>query len=187
MPMDIALAIDCSSSMSDKELKDAKEAAYRFLDNIDPSSQVGLVSFGGDDEDVEVEMNLTQDFDRLRQAIDALETRGRTPMAKAIALTKEELLISGENVNVLILLTDGYPNDEDATRAQADLAKAEEIQIIAIGVGDGVDSDYLEEIASTPDDYHFVEESVQLESTFTTIASRLVTEYTGRTTGIIRR
>ena len=184
MPMDIALVIDCSSSMSDDELKDAKEAAYRFLDNIDPSSHVGLVSFG---IDTEIEMDLTQDFDELQKAIANLTSGGTTPMDKAIALTKDELLIHSEKVNVLILLTDGYPDDGDTTREEAKLAKNKDIRIIAIGVGDGVDSDYLEEIASTPDDYHFVEESVQLESTFTTIASRLVTEYTGRTTGIIRR
>ena len=186
-PVDIALVIDCSYSMNDGKLDDAKAAASRFLENIDPSSQVGLVSFGGGDEDVEIEMDLTQDFDRLWQAIDELTTRGTTPMAQAIALTIEELLISSENVNVLILLTDGYPDDGAATREEADRAKAQEIRIIAIGVGDSVDSDYLEEIASTPDDYYFVDESLQLESTFSTIATRLVTEYSGHTTGITRQ
>jgi len=185
MPMDIALAIDCSGSMSAGELDDAKDAASRFLDNIDPSSRVGLISFGG--SQVEIEMGLTQDFDELQKAIENLRTRGTTPMAKAIALTREGLLTDIQNVNVLILLTDGYPDDEDTTMTEAELAKEEDIQIIAIGVGEGVDSDYLEELASTPDDYFFVEESVQLESTFTTIASRLVTESSGHAAGIMRR
>ena len=185
MPMDIALVIDCSGSMSGGELDDAKAAASRFLDTIDPSSQVGLVSFGG--SLIETEMGLTHDFDQLRLAIDELETRGSTPMAEAIDVTREDLLTDSGNNKVLILLTDGYPNDKNATREQAELAKAEEIRIIAIGVGDGVDSDYLEEIASTSEDYYFVEESVQLESTFTTIADRLVTESSGRAAGIMRR
>ena len=185
MPMDIALAIDCSGSMSAGELDDAKDAATRFLDNIDPSSRVGLISFGG--SRVEIEMDLTQDFEELREAIENLRTRGTTPMTEAIALTRNELLIDNQNVNVLILLTDGYPDDEDTTFEEAELAKGEDIRIIAIGVGDGVDSDYLEDLASTPDDYYFVEESLQLESTFTTIASRLVTESSSGTTGIARR
>lgn len=185
MPMDIALAIDCSGSMSAGELDDAKDAATRFLDNIEPSSRVGLISFGG--SRVEIEMALTQDFDELREAIENLRTRGTTPMTKAIALTRKELLIDNQNVNVLILLTDGYPDDEDTTLEEAELAKGEDIRIIAIGVGDGVDSDYLEDLASTPDDYYFVEESLQLESTFTTIASRLVTESSGGTAGIKKR
>lgn len=185
MPMDIALAIDCSGSMSAGELDDAKAAASRFLDNIDPSSRVGLISFGG--SRVEIEMDLTQDFEKLRGAIENLRTRGSTPMDEAIALTREELLTDSQNVNVLILLTDGYPDDEDTTLEEAELAKEEDIRIIAIGVGDGVDSDYLEDLASTPDDYYFVEESLQLESTFTAIASRLVTESSGGTAGITRR
>ena len=184
MPMDIALVIDCSGSMSGGEIDDAKDAASRFLDNIDPSSHVGLVSFGAR---VKIEMPLTQDFDRLRQAIENLRTWGTTPMTEAIALTRERVLVNSQNTNVLILLTDGLPDDEDTTRTEAELAKQQGFQIIAIGVGDGVDSDYLKQISSTPEDYYFVQESVQLESTFTTIASRLVTESTGRTAGIMRR
>lgn len=183
-PMDIALAIDCSGSMSGGELDDAKAAASRFLDGIDPSSHVGLVSFGG--SKVRVEMNLTQDFEELREAIDNLRTRGSTPMAAAIELARDKVLVNSQNVNVLILLTDGYPDDEEATLTEAESAKQHGIQIIAIGVGDGVDSDYLQEISSTPEDYYFVEESVHLESTFTTIASRLVTEFSGRMIGIRR-
>jgi Mg-chelatase subunit ChlD len=132
-------------------------------------------------------MPLTQDFDRLRQAIENLRTWGTTPMTEAIALTRERVLVNSQNTNVLILLTDGLPDDEDTTRTEAELAKQQGFQIIAIGVGDGVDSDYLKQISSTPEDYYFVQESVQLESTFTTIASRLVTESTGRTAGIMRR
>ena len=182
MPMDIALVIDCSVSMSGVEINDAKNAASRFLGNIDPSSHVGLVSFGS--PRVEIEMPLTQDFARLRQAIENLKTRGSTPMTEAITLTRKRVLVNSQNTNVLILLTDGLPDDADTTRTEAKLAKQQGIQIIAIGVGSGVDSDYLKQISST---YYFVEESVQLESTFTTIASRLVTEFSGRTAGIMRR
>ena len=154
-------------------LDDAKAAAIGFLSNIDPSFRVGLISFG---LEAKIEMGLTQDFDRLRQAIANLEISGTTPMDEGIASAKKELLRSNENVKVLILLTDGYPDREYAALEEAKLAKTADIRIIAIGVGDGVDSDYLKKIASTPDDYYFVEESVQLESAFTTIASRLVTE-----------
>ena len=112
MPMDIALAIDCSGSMSGGELDDAKAAASRFLDDIVPGTHVGLVSFGG--SKVIVEMNLTQNFYELREAIDNLRTRGTTPMSEAIELTATEVLVNNQNTNVLILLTDGYPDNEKA-------------------------------------------------------------------------
>jgi len=78
------------------------------------------------------------------------------------------------------------PNDSSATSAQAALAKQQNIRIIAIGVGDGVDSEYLKQIASTPEDYYFVKDSVQLESTFATIASRLATESSWGSGGLLR-
>lgn len=172
--MDVALVIDCSGSMWGREISDAKKAAVRFLDDIGPSAHVGLVSFGN--PNAHIQMGLTQDFKKLRRAIESLDAKGGTPMAEAIALTRDQVLVNNENENVLVLLTDGMPNNSNNTRREAELAKQQGIQMITIGVGNGVDSDYLKQVASTPKDYYFVEESVQLESTFTTIASRLVTE-----------
>ena len=174
VPMDIALVIDCSGSMWGREISEAKKAAVQFLDNIGPSAHVGLVSFGN--PDAHLQMGLTQNFKKLRRAIKGLDAEGGTPMAEAIALTRDQVLVNSENENVLVLLTDGMPNNSNNTRREAELAKQQGIQMITIGVGNGVDSDYLKQVASTSDDYYFVEESVQLESTFTTIASRLVTE-----------
>jgi molecular chaperone DnaK len=185
MPMDIALVIDCSWSMNGEDIDEAKNAASRFLDNIDPSSQVGLVSFGN--PEAHIQMELTHEYSQLRREIEKLEADGTTPMTKAIALTRKEVLVNSQNNNVLILLTDGHPDSADTTMTEAENAKQQGIQIITIGVGDGVDNDYLMLVASTPEVYYFVEESVQLESTFTTIASRLVTESSTRTTGISRR
>ena len=181
MPMDIALVIDCSGSMAGTNIRDAKNAAVRFLDEVDQSWRVGLVSFGG--SLAKIERALTQNFEALRRAIRGIEIRGSTPMTQAIEVTRKKLLNSG-NGNVLILLTDGYPDHPWAALPEAELAKEKDIRIITIGVGYGVDSDYLKQIASTPEDYYFVEESVQLESIFTTVASRLVTESLGHTSGI---
>ena len=57
-------------------------------------------------------MNLTQDFDELREAIDNLRTRGTTPMTEAIALTRKQVLVNSQNINVSILLTDGSPDNK---------------------------------------------------------------------------
>ena len=87
---------------------------------------------------------------------------------------------------MLVLLTDGYPDKEGATSRQARRAKRQGIKLIAVGVGHGVDSEYLKRIASTPDDYYFVEDSIQLESTFSNIATRLVAE-SSRSGGLAKR
>ena len=173
VPIDIALVIDCSGSMSGEKISDAKNAAVQFLNDIDPSAHIGLVSF---QSNAHLRMQLTQDFIKLRHAIESLDAGGGNSDEEAIALARDRVLVNSEKENVLVLLADGYPNDERAMIQEAERTKQQGVQIIVIGVGDGVDSDLLKQVASTPKDYYFVEESVQLESTFTTIASRLVTE-----------
>ena len=184
IPMDIALVIDCSGSMKrGRKLHNAKKAAIRFLDDIDPSFRVGLVSF---QNRATVEMTLTEDFRELSRKINALNAGGGNNDEEAIAFAQDRVLADSQNIKVLVLLADGRPAYRDAMLREAARAKRQDIQMITIGVGNDVDSDLLKQVASTPENYYFVEESVQLESTFTTIASRLVTESSGRTTGITK-
>ena len=182
-PMDIALVIDCSGSMYGKKISDAKNAAVQFLDNIDPSAHIGLVSF---QSNAHLQMPLTQDFINLRRAIESLDAGGGNSDEEAIALARDRVLVNSEKENVLVLLADGIPSDRYAMIQEAERTKQQGIQIIVIGVGGDVDSDLLSQVASTPEDYYFVEESVQLESTFTTIASRLVTESSWSGGGLTR-
>ena len=184
MPMDIALVIDCSGSMYGEKLDNAKKAAIRFLSDIDPSFQVGLVSF---QTQAKLQMTLTDNFRELGRKIDSLSAGGGNNDEGAIAIARDRVLANSKNMKVLVLLADGRPANMNAMLREADLAKQHDIQIITVGVGNDVDRDLLKRVASTPEDYYFVEESVQLESTFTTIASRLVTESSGRATGITRR
>ena len=182
MPTDIALVIDCSGSMSyDNKLSNAKKAATQFLGDIDQSFQVGLVSF---QTKAKREMTLTDNFSKLSGKINSLNAGGGNDDEGAIAIARDEVLAHSQNIKVLVFLADGRPANMSAMLREADLAKRQDIQIITIGVGNDVDSDLLKQVASTPEDYYFVEESVKLESTFTTLASRLVTESTARISGI---
>ena len=182
MPTDIALVIDCSGSMSvNNKISNAKKAAIRFLDDIDENFQVGLVSF---QTQAKLEMTLTEDFSELSRTINNLDAGGGNNDEEAIAIARDQVLVNSQNIKVLVLLADGRPADSRAMLREADRAKQQDIQLITIGVGNDVDSDLLKQVASTPEDYYFVEESVKLESTFTTLASRLVTESTARISGI---
>ena len=175
-PMEIALVIDCSGSMWGRKISDAKKAAIQFVDDIGPSAKVGLVSFNNWPR---LEVPLTQSFGELRRAIGGLGAEGGNSDDKAIALARQQL-VNSERENVLVLLADGLPDSREQMIREADTTKAQGIRIIAIGVGDGVDSNLLRRVASTPEDYFFVQESVQLASTFTAIAGRLVTESSRR-------
>ena len=193
-PMDIALLIDCSWSMDmsqkpgrnyagSNKFRDAKKAAIRFLDEIsfDSGARVGLVRFGGSPL-VAIEVELTRYRDQLRRKINAMNLGSYTPMAQAIGLARRGMLVDHDRERVIVLLTDGMPTAPGpaGTLDQAGIAKNEGVRLIAIGVGNDVDQKFLRQIASTPEDYYFAAESVQLESTFSGIAGRLVAESSRR-------
>lgn len=175
-PMDIALLIDCSGSMSGQELDDAKSAAKSFIDRVPSDAEIGVLSFGSD---VRIQSNLTTDLGQLRAAIERIEASGLTPMGEAIALAHKQMLTDPDRIKLAILLTDGFPDDKSKTSDEAEIARAKDIRIISIGVGSGVDSEYLKTIASVSEDYYFVNESFELEETFETIATTLATEVSG--------
>ncbi|MFH0774085.1 MAG: vWA domain-containing protein [bacterium] len=177
-------------------MEDVKQSAYNFLDCIDNKTKVGLISFGRLSDDINaklkngsldmdailsgaldgeshIEAELTCDRAELKKKISALSPMGGTPMDSAIALACNEMLRDGGVENIIVLLTDGIPNDPVATESYANQAKASGVKIITIGVGPDVDIEFLKKIASTSDDYYFAKESSKLKSIFAGIANEL--------------
>jgi uncharacterized protein YegL len=199
LPKNIALLIDCSGSMANQYspitgeiiMKDVKQAAFSFLDCIDNKTKVSLISFGKFPDyisetdalqtyystgvlpgETRIEVELTWDHAELKRKIDALSPEGGTPIGSAIALACNKMLRESSAENIIVLLTDGIPDDPSITELYAEQAKTG-IKIITIGVGPGVDSEFLKRIASTPDDYYFASESFKLKSIFADIANEL--------------
>lgn len=169
-PQDIALLIDCSGSMSGI-LEDAKKAAYSFLDRVGHQTKIGVISFG--DFDAHIKMDLTYDIQNLKMAIGSLSASGGTPMESAISLADTVMLKNNGVQNIMILLTDGQPDDRNQTITIANKAKKRGVKIITIGIGSGVDSNFLKQVASVLDDYHYVDEGFELSETFINIATEL--------------
>jgi len=169
-PQDIALLVDSSGSMSGI-IEHAKQAAYSFLDRIGSGARVGLISFG--DPNAHIRAGLTYNFAELKRKIESLRPSGSTPMAEAITLSDKELLKHEGVINIIVLLTDGEPNSTSETMESARQAKNRGIRIITVGVGGGVDSELLKQIASISEDYHFVDEAFEIESAFVNIATEL--------------
>lgn len=87
------------------------------------------------------------------------------------------VLVNDNREKVIVLLTDGEPTTgRSRAIANAGLAKRDDVRLIAIGVDDDADRGFFQQIASTPEDCYFAAQSVQLASTFSGIAGRLVAE-----------
>lgn len=166
--VDVALLIDCSGSMSGTALEEAKKAAISFLKNFRVSNgSIGLITFPGG-----IIHKLSQNFASVKNKISGLTAYNGTPMTEAINLAHTTMLTVNDYEKVIVLLSDGSPDDSSAAGASAKLAKNKGIRIITIGVS-GADETFLKSIATSPNDYYFCNESFELESTFINIATQL--------------
>ncbi|MCX6180275.1 MAG: VWA domain-containing protein [Chlorobiales bacterium] len=166
--LDVALLIDCSGSMSGTKIEEAKKAAISFLNNFRVvNGSIGLITFPGG-----IIHKISQDFSSVKSKINYLSADNGTPMTEAIELAHSEMLSQTDFEKVIILLSDGSPDDSSSANYSAILAKNKGIRIITIGVS-GADETFLKSIATSIKDYYFCNESFELESTFINIASQL--------------
>ena len=160
----IHLLLDRSESMSDlvpddqgqtfaSRLSIALEAtlalalAYEGIPGVNP----GITAFPGiDDESV---FRLLEHGERVRSKIGAysLLARNTTPMTEAIWFAAASLLRCREPRKVMMVMTDGQPNDQLSTLEI--LQRCRDSGIETVGVGLGIDVSHLFPVAITINDF----------------------------------
>lgn len=124
----VILAVDISTSMNRTDLAPTRlvaavEAANRFLDEVPDDTAVGLVTFA---DGARVEVAPTRNRDRVRDALDRLETvRGETALGEAVVTALASLESLGATVDGsatpgqasgrVLILTDGVDSARLAT------------------------------------------------------------------------
>lgn len=152
-PVDLMLLLDVSGSISSDELSQAKNASLRLVDEMIDLSvhRMGIVTF---DSNAHLLCHLTHDQSQLRRIIKGiLHTNGLTNMPDALKLSEKELCNS-VNEKIILMMTDGmpctnagYPSDNDNTLQWARKLTGRGFKIYAIGVGNGIDLDFLHQMA----------------------------------------
>ncbi|XP_046572311.1 uncharacterized protein LOC124280418 [Haliotis rubra] len=179
--LDTILCLDASESMMEK-IEDVKRIAHSFVDGLeDIAEQYGLeenvavVKIAGE---ASVIQHLTNDFTRVRDAIDSLQPFGRSPFFEALMVCLASLQGKGRIVNVagchkirprVLFITDGRPTNEaqwsgpdndpgsmshklPIIRLVTDFGSKKSSKtpnpIIWIPVGDDADKDFLKSLAT---------------------------------------
>ena len=148
---DVMLVIDRSGSISNTELATMKTAAKAFVDALAPSADgthVGLVSFSSS---ATLDHHLSDDGTSVKAAIDALSVGGTTNLADGISTADTELdnpgdshdRPDGDSPDIIVIITDGVPNTGGDGSTEATAAKADGIEIFAVGVGISGDGETL--------------------------------------------
>jgi Mg-chelatase subunit ChlD len=168
-PMNIVLLVDCSGSMYGRNLEDARKAALSFSEaSLGPNRQIALVAFPGG-----VQCPLTTDLRKIDGALRGLTPIGSTPLAEGLSAARELMKGKAGVQRVFVVLTDGHPDDPEGAAAEINRIRTAGGRIVTIGVGSQVRPDFLKSLASRPEDYHFCNESVELQGTFINLATEL--------------
>ena len=147
--LNVALVVDCSTSMSGARMQNVKVAATDLVEALGPQDRLALVAFS-DRAEVLAPAHLVDNPRIFKSALAALTPSGGTEIYQGLLAGLEEVrrYASPEMVNHVILLTDGRTyGDETRALLEARRAAAEGISISAFGIGDDWNDEFLDDLA----------------------------------------
>lgn len=158
-PINLALVLDRSSSMSGDKFEKAKEAALMVVDQLQASDVISVISY---DSTVEVLVPAikAEERDFIRQRIQALTPRGSTALFAGVSYGIEEVakFLDPKRVNRIILLSDGQanigPSSPNELARLGEVAGKQGISISTIGLGVGYNEDLMTQLAMASDGNH---------------------------------
>jgi len=185
-PINVAILMDTSGSMSGIKIDAARKAAARFLLTLGDGNQVALISFNSQ---VKTESDFTDDLDSVKQKVELLDVvRGSGTCFYDALYSSIELSASiPSGRRAIVILTDGVDElpaggkcskytDQDVI----DLAtsSATRIPIYTLGLGNSVDANGLERLAGrTGGAYQFAESAASLDEVFMKLMDQLRSQY----------
>lgn len=171
-PLNLAVVLDKSGSMTGAKLEKTKQAAMLLVDRLAPNDIFSLVIFS-DEAEVLVPAQKVEDKDALKEKIESIEAGGSTALYAGVKLGAEQLeeYFSPKRINRVILLSDGLANvgpssPRELRRLGSDLAERE-ISVTTIGVGDDYNEDVMAGLAEASDaNYYYVQDTETLPEIF---------------------
>lgn len=172
-PMNLAVVIDHSGSMSGGKLVQAKAAANSLVDRLSEQDRLSVVSFGSSVTVNADSLPVTAtNKDKLHAAINGIGCRGGTNLqggylqgAKIVAKHPTD-----SSVNRVILLSDGYADGGQTPEVLGKLASKQldmGISSSALGIGLDYNEKLMAQIASHgAGNYYFVENGNKLAEIF---------------------
>lgn len=170
-PIDLVLILDSSGSMSGTPWVKTKEAAKIISDVILPQDSCAIVAFGSSSW---TRQELTSNKELLKQVIDTMPfSGGGTAVDSGITKGIEvvEAVSESDRQKIFMLLSDGNPNNASTAKTMANTAAQKGIKIFTLGLGNGVNGNFLTEIAAlTGGKYKFSPTPEELNTIMTEIA-----------------
>jgi tight adherence protein B len=171
---DVILALDTSNSVKGEPLSLAVAAARSFVNQLDPSIPLGLITFS---ENATVLQAITTDH---ASSLAALETINQTQQGTAIfdSVVAASELFSGDAQHNIVLLTDGADVDSRASlEAAIQSARQKKVAIFTIGFGGRTVPGVLQALAARTGGTYTPTVQTQLSAVYQALVSQLSHQY----------
>ncbi len=154
-PVNMALVIDRSGSMSGAKLQNAKRAAKELLDRLDERDSLAIVHYGSDVKGLPSRKVTNENRDAMRRYIERLIDDGGTNIGAGLS-TGQQYIASGAAscegcVKRLVLLSDGQPTEGiQSVRGLTNMAARMHelgISVTALGIGYDFNEDLMTQVA----------------------------------------
>jgi Ca-activated chloride channel family protein len=171
-PLNLAVVLDKSGSMTGAKLEKTKQAAMLLVDRLAPNDIFSLVIFS-DQAQVLVPAQKVEDKEALKEKIESIEAGGSTALHAGVKMGADQIqaFFSSKRINRVILLSDGLANVGPSTphqlrRLGSDLAERG-VSVTTIGVGDDYNEDLMAGLAEASDaNYYYVKDTETLPEIF---------------------
>jgi len=157
IPSNVVFLIDASSSMGGSKWTMVKAAVTELIDSMNDEDRVALILFHSSSREVFPLASLAQNRSAMREAIQKLENpSGVTNLEQGLkaayaAFEARSAADRVKRVNHVILLTDGFPTDQQGYRVdktdkyESIVQRQEHITLTGVGIGsaDDYDSNFI--------------------------------------------
>ncbi len=171
-PVNLAIVLDKSGSMSGEKIDQARRAAIDALRMLNSNDIISVVTY---DTTVNVLVPATKMSDResIEKAIRSIQADGSTALYDGVSKGAAELrkFFDKERVNRIVLLSDGLANAGPSTPPElAALGAAlsrKNISVSTLGLGLGYNEDLMVQLAQkSGGNHHFIEKATELADIF---------------------
>ncbi len=172
-PVNLALVIDRSGSMSGFKLTQAKQAAAHLVSQLTSSDRLSIIHYGSDVKSLDGLMATTQNKATLLKYIDGIWDDGGTNIAEGLTTGRAMLLASKSDftVNRLILISDGQPTEGITDSGELNRVvqgiRGSGISVSSIGVGTDFNEELMAGFAEIGGGaYAYLQDAAQLSNIF---------------------